>query len=411
MQHSGSTSNTLVARSPRRTARLWRAALLLPWLVACSGEGRSPELGSSAEALTDPYNPGHEFDGKAGTEGPSVASNDIVHYSDPALCSDEVATFLIVSTDSQHHYRTLFNDQEVRPSTWGSYGTKQFSSRPACAMRELGASGGHGFVLVGKGTDNVLYASPGSWDPHMHDGTPVNPTADTAWTAIDSTTYPTSGSPALATNAATNAMVVTYVNANGGNKVVVREHALPYEQQGSNWSAEIAAPALPAGWSGVGTPGITWEPNFNNLFQIVVHVKSGTQSRLLMTYFDPATRKFSGAIPGSPPGWKQLPIADTVDSDPALAYSPTLNTTTLYFRSGTQLKQTSGYGDFLGTNLVHVVGTTAGVTYPNGTGGTQAVSPSALSIPLENSNNIVIARISTNQLWASFSEQDAFLVP
>jgi hypothetical protein len=405
--------------APLMTGRLGRSALLaavaliLPSFAACSGEGQSPMLGSSSEALTEPGHEGHEFDGKSGAETPNPSSNDIVHYFDPALCGDEVATFLMVSVDSQNHYRTLFNDQEIRPSAWGSYGTKPFASRPACAMRELGASGGHGFVLVGKGTDNLLYASPGSWDPQLHDGTALNPTADTAWTAIDTaTTYPTGGSPALATNAALNAMVLAYVNTNNhGNKLVVREHALPYAQS-RNWSAEIAAPALPVGWSGVGTPGITWEPDFNNLFQIVLHVKSGTQSRLLMTYFDPATRLFSGAIPGSPPSWKQISTGSfSVDSDPALAYSPTLDTTTLYFRHGTQLVQTSGYGDSLGTNAVHVVAANAGVSYPDGTTGTQAASPCALSIPLEASNNIVLARISTSQLWASFSVDDALLVP
>jgi hypothetical protein len=51
------------------------------------------------------------------------------------------------------------------------------------------------------------------------------------------------------------------------------------------------------------------------------------------------------------------------------------------------------------------------VTYPNGANGSIAASPSALSLAFENSNNMVIARTTTNQLWTSFSVQDAVLVP
>ncbi len=397
----------LVPGRPGWATASFTVAALAAVLAACGDGGRTTDVGPNVVALTAtyPYAPGQEFGSKEGLLQPSTTANDIVHYLDPALCSNEIATFLAVSVDSQGLYRTLFYDQEVEPSSWGHYGTKQFASRPACAMREQGASGGRGFVLVGKGKDNILYASPGSWDPHMHDGTPNNPTADSAFAAVSNTVLNNWGSPGLATDTAVTHMAVTYIDDAGLVKVQV--HALPYA--GHSWANAIAAPAIGGGWTANGTPAIVWLPQSMNLFQVVVRVAQRGTYSMMMTYFDPARSRFSGPTPGSQPTWTQLSVGS--DSDPALAYSPTLSTTTLYLRNGTQLEQTSGFGQALGTNLLHTILSGQGATYPDGTNGSIAASPSALSLPFENSNNLVIARTTANQLWMSFSIQDAFLVP
>jgi hypothetical protein len=402
MRHCFRPSKRLVApRRPGWATVSFTVAALATVLAACGDEGRSSDVGPNVVALTAtyPYGPGQEFGSKEGLLQPASGANDIVHYFDPALCSNEIATFLAVSVDSQGLYRTLFYDQEVEPSSWGHYGTKQFASRPACAMREQGASGGRGFVLVGKGKDNILYASPGSWDPNMHDGTPNNPTADSAFAAVGTTVLKNWGSPGLATNGAVTQMALAYIDDSG--LVNVRLHALPYV--GHSWANAIAAPAIGGGWTANGTPAIVWLPQTINMFQVVVRVDQRGTFSMMMTYFDAARSRFSGPTAGSQPSWTQLSVGS--DSDPALAYSPTLSTTTIYLRTGSQLEQTSGFGQALGTNLVHTILSGLNATYPSG------ASPSALSLPFENSNNLVITRTTANQLWMTFSIQDQFLTP
>jgi len=379
--------------------------MLMPLVSACGGAEGAPldRETSTSEPLTNPYDPGAEFT-RAGVLLPSNPAKDIVHISAPAVCGDPSIgeTFLVVSVDMQQTYRTLFSDTEILASTWGSYGTRQFSSKPVCAMRENGAGGGRGFVLVGKGTDNKLYASAGSWEAHLNDGTATNPSPDTVWTAVSSTAYNQGGWPALASNDSHTGMVLAIVD--DSNQVNLRFHKLPYTQ--NSWGSAIPAPALPAGTTALGAPAVVYLPSPAQLYQVVVRVSTSGGVKLLKTYFDGA--KFTTFSHRTPASWSEISLflnaGQYPSSDVALAYSPTLHTTTLYWRDGnSQFEQTSGFGDELGHNQAHVVAAEAGFMMSS--------PPSATVVIWEGGNNHVIGRTNNQQLWLFQSAADELLVP
>jgi hypothetical protein len=256
--------------------------------------------------------------------------NDISHTKSPALCAGSNA--MAVSVDTVNRYRTLAWHY-TSASSWGAYGSRTFSSRPACAMREADpATGRPAFVLAGKGTDNKIYTSPGVMpvvgNPQVGNPTPVAGT-DGEWKAISTTTYTTGGGPALAVGSYDGAQKIVLVHMGDNGRIYARTRSVPYMQ--SAWSAQITGPLLPTGWNAVGAPSIARLPV---TFQIVLHARStdGTQDRLFQTYFYIGqSQHFSNEI-GSPASvWTMLPNVGRIDDEPALTYHNT-HGSTVYFR-------------------------------------------------------------------------------
>lgn len=266
---------------------------------------------------------------------PDGGGADISHSKDPALCfGPNAPSLLAISVDSSSKYRTLAVNGDEFATSWGSYGNKQFSSKPSCAIRES-VSGLTGFVIAGKATDGQIYSSAGHMNNNdPNDGTPVNPTADQVFTSVDTSgNNPTITScTASDVNCGTPEAVVFFFGSDN-RTIIARRHTFPMTSGG--WSGRINGPALPSTVTASGPPGVVYVPD-QTAFHIVVRASNG---RLFETFFS----AFSNTFFGNPvPGWAQLTITGTISGDPSLSYSTILGYETLVFRSGSNVMQTSG---------------------------------------------------------------------
>ena len=380
------------------------AVLFLSFVAGCGGEAPASDYETNTDALTRTSAPGTEFGEKEGTLMPGESA-DITHFMSPAVCSDADFTFLAVTADSAGKYRTLFYfGSGWRTPNWAfPDANRQFASKPACTMLERGLNDFPSFVIVGKGTDNLMYSSMGFWDPNPNpDGTFQDPVASTTFQPISPSNFGTGGIPALATDESASQIALAFLdNSAGMNRLRARRHLLPFGM--SIWEPSILAPALPSGLTALGAPAIVWLNSWAGQFQIVVRVRNAAlQTRLIAIYFNGSS--FSGIIPGSPPTWSETGITN-VESDPALAFNATLNTVTLVFRRGTKLFQTSGFASELGSNPVREVLSPAGHKVSTSS------SPTAISRNFELSGNMILARDSNNQLWSTFSVVNDLLTP
>jgi hypothetical protein len=368
------------------------------------GDGLS-ELGTDSEALqrnSDPPDPNDAFL-SSGRLTPNTAANDITHTLNPAICADVTATFLAFSRDTSQRIRTLAMNSGVRTDTWGSYGTKTFATGPACAMRNPSGTTRR-FVLAGKGTgDNRIYWSGGSWNPAFGgNGLPQLPTANDVWTAIDTNAYTVAGTPALGSGP--TSMILAAVG--NSNRLHVYWHAIPWA---GNWTTRFTSPALPSGVTLAGRPAIAHFDFFvppAGYYGIAVRATQGGVNKIFVTYFMGDGTGFTGFIPGSTPDWTEwpMPAGTTISSsDPAMTSSHALgDAVTLFFRSGTQIKQTSW---FLQEGPVGVMAPWAGTSYASG--------PSVnVGVMYEGGGTqVVLARTSSNQLHTTFTIPDDQLIP
>lgn len=391
-------------KTTSRQSTISVAIVCVVLLGGCGGMDAAEwsDFSTRSEALQragDPPNPDAAFLSE-GRLTPSTAANDIAHTFDPAVCADVNATFLAFSRDTSKRFRTLAFNSGVRSNSWGSFGTRAFNSSPACAMRDPNGNTRR-FVLAGKGEDNRIYTSPGSWNPAFGgDGLPQNPTADAAWTAIDVNTYSAHGAPALASGPTSVALAVI----GNTNRVHAYHRALPFS--GSSWSTRFTSPVLPTGVTAIGRPAIEHFPWFvapQGYYGIAIRAISGGQTKIFVTYFMGDGTGFTGFIPGSTPDWTEWPVGATVDSDPAMTSSPALgDAVTLYFRSGNKIKHTTGLvsSGAVGTN--HPFSATA-----------YASAPSALAGPMYEGGGtqLLLARTSNGQLFTSFTIEDPLLIP
>lgn len=387
------------------------SVLTLLSLCACAGEvGDDSAVASSEYDLQHVDGSSEEF-ARALVLNPSSNSPDITATLEPTICTNRQGHFMAVSRDSDQRYRTLYSFGPIGQylSDWsvfsGSTPARTFASRPACAMRESSSGGLSRFVLVGKGTDNKLYASTGTL-PQATVPIPT-PQVNADWSAISNTVYSGSAgpaSPALASKEGTldGGMVMAFIS---NNAVYAHYHPLPYSS--GPWQARVAAPALPAGAIPVGTPAITFVEGWAQLFHVVVRAQVGSQYRFYETYFGRTQSgyKFCGILCwGQAAAWAQLPITANVGSSPALEFSP-LHGETLYFINAGKMYQTSGFAtqQQLGTLPVSQVYPGVGVSFegaPGAAGGFQ----------FEMGQHLAVARAGNNVVFVE-SQNDDQLMP
>jgi hypothetical protein len=293
---------------------------------------------------------------------PSAGGADISHTKDPALCFGPGAqSVLAISADSSMRYRTLTVNGDAFATSWGSYGTKQFFSRPACAMRES-VSGKPGFVIAGQAIDGQIWASAGHMNNNLANGTPVNPTADQAFSVVDSSgNNPTIASCISSDQNCGTGEAVAFFFSGDDSTIIARRRPFPYTT--NNWSARINGPALPNGATADGPAAVVYVPVWT-AFHIVV---LGSDGLLYETFFS----AFSNTFFANPvPGWSQLTITGPINGDPSLSYSAVLGYETLVFRSGNNVMQTSGlvqivrFGDLPVLQIGNIVGLLNGMTGP-----------------------------------------------
>jgi hypothetical protein len=208
-----------------------------------------------------------------------------------------------------------------------------FASPPTCIMQRPYPNHDNLFVVAGKGTDNTLYAAEGN-EVATYDGSPpVNPNGTgasgaIAWTQIGLTTYSGDyGRPALASNSSQVALF--YIN---NNRVYARYRALPYSS--SSWApmGGKQGPLLP--YASGGVPGVVYLPGGTNKYVVFARtVGSDAVVRVYYVYFDGTNFESSWHGP--------IFIPYSVDSDLAAEHDPAYNALTIYFRSGSNIIQTS----------------------------------------------------------------------
>jgi hypothetical protein len=392
--------------------RTLAGTLTLVLLGGCAGGATShaEEVGKSSQALQcvgDENNGDCPWRYWSPLCPQNDCSNDIIHTAAPALCYTP-AGYLVVSVDTNAQYRVLQFTFSLMGPAWDVFDdTSAWLSKPACALREDDAPGQPGFLVAGKYLDNYIYVEPGTMAPFAYPQ--QNPVWD-GWYDLVSGPYSTGGIPAMASqmdDSGNGATVVVYMG-DDGRTIYGNAHVLPYTQNG--WQSNVTGPVLPYRWAAVGAPAIA--SMGGGVFQIVVHAHNRrlSQDALFQTYFfaDDNQNTFFSNQSGSPAiSWTQLKESlaagtFTIDDDPALTLS-TLGPT-VYFRSGQQIYQTTGYP--LGSNPVlalstSMMGDNVVASAPAATGGHT----------LDQGTNVFIARTVFDQIYYAESFSDGLLEP
>jgi hypothetical protein len=297
---------------------------------------------------------------------PDGGGANITNTKSPAVCV--ASNVLIVSVDTQNHYRTLAFDGEDFATSWGTYGQRTFASSPTCAPQGASSSA---FVLAGKDlASNKIYASSGT----MGFGSPPPNPVGASFAVVDNShTYSSGGNPAAASN---NSGIVLVTMGTDSRTIYSYWHPLPYAQ--NSWGPRITGPQLPSGSSAAGTPAIVFLPE-NQVFHVVVRANNP----MFQTYVASGGSFTNGGGQGVS-AFDVLGLPGPFSSDPALARSTTSDLETLIYLSNTHLMQTSANSlmPLLGTFPVLAMpglptqGQPGGL--PNFTG-----APAAIGIPLD----------------------------
>ena len=319
------------------------------------------------------------------------------HSLDPAVCSVEDLSIALVSRDADTlRYRVFGMNRQTLAPSWTQYGNRTFGTRPACVSYDWFLPTPT-FVIAGRGlssngaSDRRVFTSLARWNVQPFSG----PEPATVWTAVSADTYQTNGSPGLAFDGWK--MVIALLGDD--SRLYAHQQWAPYE--GNDFSPRIQGPALPTGWTAQGTPAIS--ALFHGpaaFFQIIVRARNmNNVNRLYTTYF--SVDRFTNWAGATPATWTQVSTGGyTVSSDPAFAWDWSIQNATLYFRSGSDIIQTSGVGPQLGTLPISPI-----VEF-QGNGLTLVGSPGAQGgSGVDHGRNLVVARSSTdNQLYACESE-------
>lgn len=383
--------NAWFERSSLARAGMALSALLM--LAACSGEdvgfeGAADEIvetESHSDALFA-YNQPQVF--KYFGAIPAL-SNDV---GDGAMCTPaNVGHSKIIFTRDTSNYIQGISDVVGAMGPWGKYGgaaaARQFGGRPACGFLS-GSSSPVPFVLLAKGStapngtsDRRLYWSRGNWTTSA---SAPPPASATQWAAISNTQFNTNGNPAVGTR--NGQLVVTYLGDNGQ---LLGNYWIPAS---NTFSATVAGPTLPAGWTGVGTPAIHYAGSWSGRFTVVVRaVNSSNVSRFYITFF--GANSFEGAVPGSGAAYTQVVLpanAPAIQSDPAYEFDddPEMNSATLYYRNGSTIYQVTAPGNVYGFEQSTIAPITLLGGTPNITGNPLAIG----GVPYEAGKHWLLMR-------------------
>jgi hypothetical protein len=147
-------------------------------------------------------------------------------------------------------------------------------------------------------------------------------------------------------------------------------------------------------------PTITRQPL---VYKIVVHAKNGSAHALFETYFyssGAGVTHFSNASGATASAWGTGINVGAIDDDPWITESPA-HGTTVYFRRGTQIVETSLP---LTANPVLAVKPMNNVSF--------ASAPAATGDRgFDMGTHVVVARTTDNQIWFVDSNQDTSLEP
>lgn len=255
----------------------------------------------------------------------SGMSADTAIDTDPSICSNQVGYFVTVRNSDQRYYvrRTV---QQTNPA-WKQFGTRQFASAPTCTMQQPYPGSSNKFLLAGKGTDNRVYVVEGLLPTATPGVSPPNPDWTGSWAEVSSTQYTgNNGRPALGSNG--ERVVLAFLN---GSRVNARNQTLPYS--GSGWSSPPAqSPVFPSGVAVSGIPAITYISGSTDKFVVMVRGVASGGSGLYWIHFNGTA--FEG-------DWAQGFVPYAVDSDPAMDWDTTYDALTVYFKSGSDILQTS----------------------------------------------------------------------
>jgi hypothetical protein len=285
---------------------------------------------------------------------------------------------------------------------WGKYGgaaaNRTFSGRFSCAFLP-GTTNPYPFIIMARGArtapspggavDKRLFFSRGQWNATQ--AAPA-PTSLTQWAAIDGTSYNTHGTPAVASNS--TSLVVVYLNDAGqlrGNY---------WDAASNTFSSPLSAPALPNGWTGLGTPAVAWTQSPTSTFHVFVRTRNGAgQLRLYRTSMH--TTAFAA-------GWERIDLpanAPPMDSDPAFEFNANMDINTLYYRRGTTLYQLSSLHTVYSSSTIKAIRPQGNAT-PSFTG-----NPSVIGgVPYETGRHWVLAR-ATGGIYFASSMNDEDLAP
>jgi hypothetical protein len=327
---------------------------------AVAGEEESAVLGVSAQALKDPDDPDGplEWEGWEAMSEPSVT----MAWASPALtsCGGHCLVAFQKSQDNQYWGFASLNPQE---GTWIRYDTRTFQSSPAVVRFQATDDGGWHILVVGRGAGSSAsnrrhYWSTASVGP-VGSGAAVDPPVRlTSFATINGNSFSGAyGFPALA--ARTNGdVLMAYID---GTNVYVNFKPYISDIEENNWVPRVLAPSLPTGWQPVETPAVTAGYRFGaaHWYTLVVRAKSsGQDDRFYRIFFDGATWR----DPFGTAQWKRVfPFSGSmpvINSSPALEYSPTLLTHTLYYRSGDNFYQGSFITQQLEEVPKHMIGMT-----------------------------------------------------
>jgi hypothetical protein len=399
----------IVARKVRSARHLmnaarksWAFAAPLVTLAATLGCGAEPaDFATRSEAIVSAIG-GMEF--KYLTAIPALSTG----VGDPAMCTPNLGHSDITFTrDSSNAIQGIANCSGIQGS-WGKYGgTRKLGGRPGCGFVDDSASP-YPFVLLAKGatapdgsTDRRLFWSRGTWT--FAQNAPA-PTAQTQWAALDQTQYNINGNPAVATN--NGELVVVYLDDSG------QLHGNYWDSAHSTFSGTLTGPTLPSGWTGVGTPAISFTGGFALKFIITVRAKNSlNQYGLYDTFF--WNNAFTDAV--GTPGHTlyrsvSLPSgAPGLQSDPAFEFDDdfSFNSSTLYYRNGTSIYQVSATDgvDAFGTGTLKAI--SVGPSTPTISGNPVVIG----GVPFEGGKHWVLARGASNGLYFGESFADGTVTP
>lgn len=367
--------------------RNWASGLALGMAVGCGALGcgadadfqhdvREGDLGSTSRDLR---HPGGNADVYRSWSAVQDSNGGETFVDDPALCAS-ASGFTVVARDSTNRFKTITYQTGFTASSWSSYGTRSFNSKPACASTDAVDSSGqkaYQIVLAGKDSaSNKLYASLGQAD-NQSDADPVNPDPLTVWAKVSDDVY--ASGPAVSVGRGR----IVVLGRKSDNRLYAHYRTLPYNQ--GSWSGAIQAPALPTGWTLQGAAAAAMTTSGVNLHTVVVRARNSQNvSRLYFTYFKDTGFVRSATAPNL--DWIEIPTGGVTvsSSDPALEYDTGIGTLTLYFRSGNHLYQSSGLDQGLGGSAFTAVDSQEGHAFTGG--------PAAIGSADTDSDHAVIAR-------------------